>query len=86
LPIAYPHTLQSRKLEKFTLQANLTAWKDLGKCPETKLKNSKTGSTNSNPKTMPCKTKLIPYRTSFPGEDEDDEGGKTDASLRLRPA
>jgi hypothetical protein len=48
--------------------------KDLGRCPETKLKISKTGSTNSNPKTKPCKSKLILYRTSFPGEDEDDEG------------
>jgi len=80
LPIAYPHTLQSRKLEKFTLQANLTAWKDLGKCPETKIEKLKDRIDELESENDALQDQIDSISDIISGEDEDDEGG------RLTPA
>jgi hypothetical protein len=58
---------------------------DLGKCPETKLKlNDRIDELESENDALQDQIDSISDIIS--GEDEDHEGGKTDASLRLRLA
>jgi Basic region leucine zipper len=79
LPIAYPHTLQSRKLEKFTLQANLTAWRSR-QIPRDEVEKLKDRIDELESENDALQDQIDSISDIISGEDEDDEGG------RLTPA